>query len=188
MTRRWHAVLGSVVVGLIMLATVIPAVAQARPDLSRIRILAIAPFADEVSLSRPIAEYGASRLSELVAGRRYQAIPAARVADEMRRLGIAPRELISPTKTWMLGQALGADAVLTGRVTYLMHERDDSGPDGRRFGFAVTRVDVDIRVLDVASRVNVFQSTFMCERPWPSHAAMDCVVRDVAAALGAGRP
>jgi hypothetical protein len=165
-----------------------PASAQGRFDPSRVRVLAIAPFADDASLSRPVADYGARRLGELLGGRGYQVIPASRVASEMGRLGIGPRELISPTKTWTIGQALGADAVVTGRVVHFFEERDDAGDDGgRSFGFAVTRVDVDIRVLDINSRVNLFQNTFMCTRPWPTYAAMECVVRDVASILG-GRP
>jgi hypothetical protein len=159
---------------------------QGRLDPSRVRVLAIAPFADEVALSRQIADYGAIRLSELVAASGYQVIPASRVAAEMRRLGIGPRELISPTKTWTLGQALGADAMVTGRVIHMLPDREDIGQDGGGIGYAVVRVDVDIRVLDVHSRVNLFQNTFICTRPWPSHAAMECVVRDVAWTL-AGR-
>jgi hypothetical protein len=164
-----------------------PASAQRRLDLSHVRVMAIAPFADDVSLSRGIADYGAGRLSELVAGRGYQVIPAARVAQEMRRLGIGTRELISPTKTWTIGQALGADVMVTGRVIHFMHDRDDTGDDGRSFGVGLTRVDVDIRVLDVHSRVNLFQNTFICQRPWPTYAAMECVVREVAFTF-AGRP
>ena len=156
---------------------------QGRLDPSRTRVLAVAPFADDVALSREVADYGAGRLSELVAARGSQVIPASRVAAEMRRLGIGPRDLISPTKTWTLGQALGADAMVTGRVIHMLQEREDIGDDGRGFGFLSVRLDVDVRVLDVHSRVNLFQNTFICSRPWPGQAAMDCVVRDVATTL-----
>jgi len=172
---------------LMLAAGLSPAAGQARLDLSRLRVLAIAPFADDVALSRHVADYGASRLSELVAGRAFQAVPASRVADEMRRLGIGARELISPTKTWMLGQALGADAVVAARVIHFMQDREPSREDGF-LGGGGTRVDVDIRVLDVRTRVNVFQNTFICQRPLPSFAAMECVVRDVAAVFGTAPP
>jgi hypothetical protein len=176
------------IAALLLAAGMSPVAAQARLDLSRVRVLAVAPFADDVALSRQVADYGASRLSELVAGRAFQVIPTSRVADEMRRLGIGARELISPTKTWTLGQALGADAVLTGRVTHFMHDREEPAHEGGFLGGGVTRVDVDVRLLDVTTRVNLFQNTFICQRPWPSHAAMECVVRDVAAIFGTGRP
>lgn len=191
--RSRRRTLGSLLAVLCAVACIIaaggtgPALAQGRLDPSRVRVLAIAPFADDVALSRQIADYGANRLIQLVAARGYQVIPASRVAAEMQRLGIGARELISPTKTWMLGQALGADAMVTGRVTLLQQDAEDLGNDAGVRGFAHTRVDVDVRVLDVHSRVNLFQSTFICSRPWPSHAAMDCVVRDVASTL-AGRP
>jgi len=160
-----------------------------RPDFSRIRILAIAPFADEASLSRQIADWGSVRLGELMTRSRFQVIPASRVATEMQRLGIARSDLISPSRTVAVGQAVGADAVLTGRVTLLMQERERDDTDGPSFGGTTTRVDVDVRVLDITTRVNLFQDTFSCTTPTLfsgpfSTAAMECVVRDVALLLG----
>jgi len=152
------------------------------PDLSRVRVLAIAPFADVASLSRPLADWGAERLSELIARGPFQVIPPARVAAEMRRLGIAPEELISPTRTVTVGQAVGADAVITGRVLLFQTERDSVGyrPFG---GIPVSRVDVDVRVLEVGTRLNLFQETFICQVYAWGFAAMECVVRDVASRL-----
>ncbi len=147
-------------------------------------MLAVAPFADLASLSRPLADWGAERLAELIARGPFQVVPPARVAAEMRRLGIAPEELVSPTRTVTVGQAVGADAVVTGRVILFQmeHERD---PIGRRpfGGFPVSRVDVDVRVLEVATRLNLFQETFICQVYSWGFAAMECVVRDVASRL-----
>jgi hypothetical protein len=155
-----------------------------RPDFSRIHVLAIAPFAGEASLSRQIAEWGSTRLSELAARGRFQIVPAANVAAEMKRLGIAPSDLISPSRTVAVGQAVGADAVLTGRVTLFMQEREPGHIGGASFGQAYTRVDLDVRVLEVATRLNLFQETFICNIPTAfGTMAMDCVVRDVAHVL-----
>jgi curli biogenesis system outer membrane secretion channel CsgG len=152
----------------------------ARPDLARVRVIAVAPFAEEVSFSREIAEYGARRLSELVARAPFQVIPPARVAEEMRRQGVTARELISPTRVVALGQALGADAVITGRVTLLVVEREREDRESG-FGFGSARVDVDIRLLEVGTRLNLFQHTFICQTLTPAFTAMECVVRDAAA-------
>jgi hypothetical protein len=155
-----------------------------RPDFSRIRILAIAPFADEASLSRQIADWGATRLSELSARGRFQIVAAANVAIVMQRLGIAPGDLISPGRTVAVGQAVGADAVLTGRVTMFMQEREPVDIGTASLSHAYTRVDLDVRVFEVATRLNLFQETFICTMPTAfGLAAMDCVVRDVARVL-----
>jgi curli biogenesis system outer membrane secretion channel CsgG len=79
---------------------------------------------------------------------------------------------------------VGADAVITGRVVMVQSERDDSGIDHRRFGGGViTRVDVDLRVLEVGTRLNLFQDTFSCTvAHWPNY-AMECIVQDVASRI-----
>ncbi len=152
-----------------------------RPDLTKVGVLAIAPFADEASLSRGVADYGAARLGDLLKRGGVQLVEASRVADEMKRLGMASTELISPTRTVTVGTQVGADAVLTGRVTFLMQ-------DGRRFDpfgvAAETRVDVDIRILQVGTRLILFQDDFSCTVAYSTaRAAMECVVRDVASRL-----
>jgi curli biogenesis system outer membrane secretion channel CsgG len=164
------------------LAAILPAGAAAgpaRPDLARVRVIAVAPFADEAAFSREVAAYGARRLSELIARAPFQVIPPARVVEEMRRQGVTARELLSPSRTVALGQALGADAVITGRVTFLMVEREREEPEPS-FGHLSARVDVDIRLLDVATRVNLFQETIICQTLAPAILAMECAVRDAA--------
>ncbi len=179
--------LGAAIVAIIVLwpTLVTPVTALAagasRPDLSKVGVLAIAPFADEASLSRGVADYGAARLGELLKRSGVQVVESWRVAEEMKRLGVASTDLISPTRTVAVGTQVGADAVLTGRVTLLMQ-------DGRRFdpfGFAVeTRVDVDVRILQVGTRLILFQDDFSCVVPYSTaRAAMECVVRDVASRL-----
>jgi curli biogenesis system outer membrane secretion channel CsgG len=144
----------------------------------------VAPFADEASLSSQVADWGSARLSEMLARGPFQIVPWSRVGDMMRQLGIRRSELISPSKTVALGQAVGADAVITGRVIMVQADRDDSDLDDRRFGGGmVTRVDVDVRVLEVRTRLNLFQDTFSCTAPhWPN-SAMECILRDVASRI-----
>jgi curli biogenesis system outer membrane secretion channel CsgG len=170
---------------LVLAAAFLPggaAAGPARPDLARVRVIAVAPFADEAAFSRDVAAYGARRLSELVARAPFEVIAPPRVAEEMRRQGATARELLSPSRTVALGQALGADAVITGRVTFLMVEREREDP-APGFGHISARVDVDIRLLDVATRVNLFQDTFICQTPAPAILAMECAVRDAARRL-----
>ncbi len=176
------------VVAFAMLLTVVVAPASgfaagaSRPDLLKVGVLAIAPFADEASLSRGVAEYGAARLGDLLKRSGLQIVESFRVAEEMKRLGMASTDLISPTRTVTVGTQVGADAVLTGRVTLLMQ-------DSRRrfdpFGLATeTRVDVDIRILQVGTRLILFQDDFSCVVSYSTaRAAMECVVRDVASRL-----
>lgn len=180
---------GTAIVALVLLAAVLIlpgsglAAGTSRPDLSRVRVLAIAPFADEVALSRSVADYGATRLGELLKRGGFQIVDSMRVAEEMRRLGIARRDLISPTQTVSIGTQVGADVVITGRVTNLLTERDASSMGNRPFGLITSRVDVDIRVLDVGSRVNLFQDTFICDVAGLPASAMECAVRDAVTRL-----
>lgn len=163
-----------------------PAAAQSR-DLSRVRVLAVAPFGDEDPTTRPLAEHGAMRLSILLQGGRFQIIEAARVAAEMDRTGVTAPALISPTQTVTLGARLGADAVLTGRIVQIFQERlreRSNGPGGFHLE---SRVTVDVRVLEVSTRLILLQEEFSCTLPLLAVAAMECVVRDVAARVRQAR-
>ena len=159
-----------------------PVAAQSR-DLSRVRILAVAPFADDDPTTRPLAEQGAVRLSALLQGGRFQIIDAVRVAAEMERAGVKAPALISPTQTVMLGMRLGADAVLTGRVVQIFQERLRERADGPGGFHLESRVVIDVRVLEVGTRLILLQEEFRCTLPFLAVEAMECVVRDVAARL-----
>ncbi len=179
-------VLGSLSVVLALAGAGGPALAQPR-DLSRVRVLVVAPFADNHPLDRALAERGATRLSELLKGGRIQIIEAARVASEMRRLGVSPADLISPTRAVMLGMHLGADAVMTGRVVQITQEirreRDDSS-----IGISIEgRVAIDFRILEVGTRLILLQEEVVCYLPALAAEAMECVVREVAARVRAAQ-
>jgi len=83
--------------------------AQTR-DLSRVRVLAVAPFAHDDPTTRPLRQQGAARLSDLLKGGPFQIIETARVAAEMGQTGVSAADLISPSRTVALGLQLGADA------------------------------------------------------------------------------
>ncbi|MGH2373734.1 MAG: hypothetical protein ACRDIC_09735 [bacterium] len=163
-----------------------PAAAQSR-DLSRVRILAVAPFADDDPTTRPLAEHGATRLSALLQGGRFQIIEAVRVAAEMERAGVTPPSLISPTQTVTLGMRLGADAVLTGRVVQIYQERQRERANGPGGFYVESRVAIDVRVLEMSTRLILLQEEFRCALPFLAVEAMECVVREVAARLRQGR-
>ena len=149
-----------------------PAAAQSR-DLSRVRILAVAPFGDENPLSRPLAESGAARLSTLLRGGRFQIIDAGRTAEQMRQQGVKATDLISPSRTVALGSALGADAVLTGRVVQIFQEfiREQDR------GVAVEgRAVVDLRILEVGTRLILWQEEMACSVASVAALAMECLV------------
>jgi hypothetical protein len=155
--------------------------AQTR-DISRVRILAVAPFGDDNPLTRPLAEAGARRLSELLRGGRFQVIDAGRAADALRQQGVRAIDLISPTRTVALGSALGADAVLTGRVVQIFQEFHRE----RESGFSVEgRVVVDLRILEVGTRLILWQEEMACSVPGTAAVAMECLVRQVAARIAA---
>lgn len=175
-------VLLSLMVGVLGLPRPGLAAGASRPDLSRVRILAVAPFADEVALSKFLADQGSARLSELLKRGPFQIVDSSRVADALKRLGLIAAELISPTRTVEVGKAVGADAVLTGRVTLVQQERvRDDDPLG--ITSIESRVDMDIRILDVGTRLILFQDEFGCHVAFLAPAAMDCVVRDVASRI-----
>ncbi|MGH7416362.1 MAG: hypothetical protein ACREKB_01095 [Candidatus Rokuibacteriota bacterium] len=158
-----------------------PVAAQSR-DLSRVRILAVAPFGDENPLSRPLAESGSARLSALLRGGRFQIIDAGRTAEQLRLQGAKATDLISPSRTVALGAALGADAVLTGRVVQIFQEFTRE----RESGFTVEgRAVVDLRILEVGTRLILWQEEMACSVSAVAAVAMACLVRQVAARVSA---
>lgn len=157
-TRKWRALSGAMFIGIViaLISGAVPAAAQT-PSLSSVRVLAVAPFADDNPETRPVAEQSSVRLGEILKRGRFRIIEPARVGEEMKRLGIAPSDLVSPTRAIALGTSLGADAVLTGRIVQITRDK------GLSPGFAAeARVTVDLRVLDVASRLKLFQQELTC--------------------------
>ncbi|MGQ0549122.1 MAG: hypothetical protein ACT4PY_05590 [Armatimonadota bacterium] len=162
-----------------------PAGAQGR-DLSRIRVLAVAPFADDDPTTRPLADHGVRRLTDLLRGGRFQIVDSARVAVEMSRGSQTAASLISPTQAVLLGMRVGADAILTGRVVQIIQ---DSASDPPAEGGSLSiegRAAIDVRVLEVRTRLILLQDEFRCTVPALAAEAVECVVRAVAARLRQG--
>jgi hypothetical protein len=159
------------------------AVSAQRPNLSSVRVLAIAPFADDVYVP-VLARWGAGRLADLLGRAPFRVVSAPDVANAMRRLGLAPRDLTSPSRTVELGRAVGADAVLTTRVTHALREREGGHEnDNRLFDGTGSRVDMGFRVLDVNTRTKLFEEEFTCQLSGILERAMECVLRDAVSHL-----
>lgn len=179
-TRRRRALSGAISIGIMigLISGTVPVAAQT-PSLSGIRVLAVAPFADDNPDTRQVAEHGSASLGEILKRGRFRVIQPARVGEEMKRLSIAPSDLVSPTRAITLGASLGADAVLTGRAVQIT--RDKGFAPG--FG-AEARITIDVRVLDVASRLRLFQQEVTCSDFSGSlRGAAECFARDTALLL-----
>lgn len=156
--------------------------AQVR-GLSRVRTIAVAPFADDDPTTRLLANRGAARLSDLLRGGRFQIIDSSRVAVEMGRAGLTAQSLVSPSQTILLGTRLGADAMLTGRIVQIFQDSAADPPGEGGSLSAEGHAAIDIRVLDVSSRLILLQEEFPCTVPGLMAEAVECVVREVAARL-----
>ncbi len=133
------------------------AIAQPVVPLPQVRVLAVAPFADEVGMSDLLARWAAVRLAQLLAAKGWQVVPVERAEQRLREMGREAFQLISPTATVELGRSLGADAVVTGRL--LRADIDGQkrmppiGPPGEiPEGPPEGYVTLDLRILSVASR------------------------------------
>lgn len=147
--------LGVVAILGLVFGAIVAVQAQGR-DLSRVRVLAVAPFGHDDPLTRAATEAGAARLSDLLKGGRFQIIDSSRVGEETKRLGVTATALVSPTQAIALGAQVGADAILTGRVVQL--SRDKGLPPGTQ----EVRATVDIRILEVKTRLKLFEEEIGC--------------------------
>lgn len=181
--HRMLTVVPAAIAALALLVVAVPPAPAGPADLTRIRVLAIAPFGDAVYVTPWAASYGATRLAELVERRGVRVVAPSRVAETLRGLGLTARDLVSPTRTVEVGRAVGADAVLTTHITLYQQDREDAGVNGRRFGIAYTRVDASVRILEVATRVKVLEGQVICREPGIETAAMECLARGIAGRL-----
>ncbi|MDR7483608.1 MAG: hypothetical protein QN183_14785 [Armatimonadota bacterium] len=151
------------------------------PDLSRVRVLAVAPFLDEDPLTRPLTAAAAARLALLLRRAPFQVIGPSMAAAAMAEERMGLRDLVSPSRSIALAQRLGADAVLTGRVIEV-----DQGRSGRpghgAMGFEA-KARIDFRVLDAGTRLKLLEEEIACAgRPLAAD-ALECVVQALAARL-----
>ena len=76
------------------------------------------------------------------------------------------------------------DAVLTGRIVEVTQE-PVTGMSGDDFAAPEGRVPVDVRILDVRSRLKHFEGEVHCAVPALVPAAMECVARRTAERVNA---
>ncbi|MDQ7842490.1 MAG: hypothetical protein QN141_03155 [Armatimonadota bacterium] len=153
---RWILLAAAVV-----LAVTLPVRAQTA------RVVAVADF-DTISADSgriPPAQLTAL-LAHLLAqqGAHLRVVAADAVRAALRARGYAPSDLVSPAVAAEVARAVGADWVVTGRWTQLrvvsFSVPDDPATPAVRDGDGLAVADVQVRVLEAASRQRVFEGRF----------------------------
>ncbi len=93
------------------------------PNLERVGVVAVAPFADDVGMREDLAGWATARLTHLLATAGVRVVPFEQTNSTLLAMRLRPARLISPTAVADLGNRLGADAVVTGRLTRADQER-----------------------------------------------------------------
>ncbi len=93
------------------------------PNLERVGVVAVAPFADDVGMREALAGWATARLTYLLATAGVRVVPFEQTNRTLLAMRLRPARLISPTAVADLGNRLGADAVVTGRITRADQER-----------------------------------------------------------------
>ncbi len=176
-------------------ALAIAPAASAQPAstaLSQARVVAVAPIADEVGFQAVLVRWTAQRLAERMAPLGVRVIPIDQAERALREMGRRPADLINLGVTADLGQRLGADAVITGRLL-----RADV--DARRVpppapgeipeGPPTAFVTLDFRLLAVDGRRVLLRAEVAGHGfgSFSLHQATELALRDFIARL-AGRP
>jgi len=158
--------------------------------LARVRILAVAPVADDVGFHAELARWAALRLAEGLAALGVRVLPVEEAEQVLREMRLRPRDLISPVRSADVGRRLGADAIITGRLL----RADVDAP--RRFppppeeipeGPPEAIVTLDLRLLAVEERrvllqveVTGYGSGFLALRQAADSALRDFLSRLIA--------
>jgi hypothetical protein len=93
------------------------------PNLMSVGVVAVAPFADDVGMREDLAGWATARLTRLLATAGVHVVPFERTNNTVLAMRLLPARLTSPTVVVDLGNRLGADAVVTGRLTRADQER-----------------------------------------------------------------
>ncbi len=126
-----------------------------------LRVVAVADFVDEtvdgyqigaVRLSADLQAYLATQGHDRL---RVAAVDEVRAA--MRARGYVPADLVSPTKSAEIAQAVGSDWLITGRWVYLDLDRERQA--GVRVP-ALARAAIEIRVLQASTHRTLLNDTF----------------------------
>jgi hypothetical protein len=79
-------------------------------------VVAVAPFADAVTLRHDLAPWTSVRLIVLLSRKGVPVVPAAQMESALREAGFHPADLVSLSATETLARRLGADIVITGTL------------------------------------------------------------------------
>ncbi|HEX9531846.1 MAG TPA: hypothetical protein VGA58_03605 [bacterium] len=120
------------------------------PNLVRVGVVAVAPFADDVGVREGLAGWAAARLSRLLATAGVRVVPFEQTNSALLAMRLLTARLTSPTVVAELGNRLGVDAVVTGRLTRADQER---GPRGDSDGIpSEAAVTFDVHVMIIATK------------------------------------
>ena len=117
-----------------------------------VRIVAVAPFADEVGFHGDLAAWASARLALLLSRQGIYVVPLSQVEAALREVKLGTSGLLSLMATDDLAQRVGADIVVSGRLTLAETERDRSDTLPVRMGPAESMVTITLRTRDVRSR------------------------------------
>ena len=103
----------------VLVLVLLPAVAAqlARPGLSSVKVVAVAPFADDVGMQDQLARWAAVRLTQLLPTPAFHVVSFDQAERTLREMRVNPADVTSLASAVELGRRLGADAVITGRLT-----------------------------------------------------------------------
>jgi hypothetical protein len=138
---------------LLLVAGLGPAAAEpVFPNLVRVGMVAVPPFVDDVGMREDLAGWAAARLTRLLANAGVQVVPFARTNSTLLAMRLLPARLTSPTVVADLGNRLGANAVVTGRLTRADQERGSRGDTDWIPSEAAVTFDMQVMIIATKQR------------------------------------
>jgi hypothetical protein len=116
------------------------------------RIVAVAPFADEVGFHEDLAAWASTRLALLLSKQGIPVVPFPQVEIALREAKLSPSALLGLAATDDLAHRVGAEIVVTGRLIHAETEWDRSDTLAVRLGPAESTVTLVLRMRNVRSR------------------------------------
>lgn len=158
---------GDVTMRAILLAAIMLLAALTPVRAQTVRVVAVADFenisVDSGQIPQPYLTDVLRRLLQRQAGG-LQVVAADAVRAALRARGYTPADLTSPTVAAEIARAVGADWVVTGRWTQLRiisrSVPEDPTVPSARDGDGLAIADVEIRVMEGATRRRIFEGRF----------------------------
>ncbi len=116
------------------------------------RMVAVAPFTDEVGFHEELAAWASTRLPLLLSRQGIPVVPFPQVVRALREAGLGSSVSLSLVATDDLARRVGAEIVVSGRFIHVETERDGSDTLPVRMGPAESTVTLAFRTRDVRSR------------------------------------